>query len=352
MRVLMGTSVLLMAAGCTDRHPPPKLIVSSNTVLPEAIPYGGKDIELPIANHGIGELRIAQVTTSCSCAAAAGTEKIQPGGNGKLTVRLQKARPGVNSARLLVHSNDPQSPHEVFLAWYGASIPALDPPVITISDAPVGARILRKFRVTYASGDREFPVEVRSQDVELAGFTVKRIESRPIFSYGTPAMNRKSVIGAELFELSGSLPLEPGTIEGVCTVVIRQAGQDFSLPLPIRIDVLPTFSHRGSLAFSLTPSESMVGLHRSILLLAAGATRAPTVLEAPDFIACRIQDVTSTAGASANVDVRRFLLDVTFTGSSPGDEFAGEVVLHVGDLDAEPHSIPVTVRRIRQVAAR
>lgn len=71
------------------------------------------------SNVGQSTLKITNVKTSCGCTAALiSSDKIQPGEEGTLNVKLNtKNRSGKVSKTITVNSNDPKSPHKILTVY-------------------------------------------------------------------------------------------------------------------------------------------------------------------------------------------------------------------------------------------
>ncbi len=110
----LAAALLLATAASAEEAPPAPRI----RVEPESFDFGdalpGKTLrkEFAIRNFGDAALELEKVSTTCGCTAAlAGAQRIEPGGSTPLRVTFQTRRfSGKVERRVLVRSNDPQTP--------------------------------------------------------------------------------------------------------------------------------------------------------------------------------------------------------------------------------------------------
>ncbi len=122
------------AAAVTDTPP----VGSPRIHVPEArrslgkVPLGPQTIEMVIRNEGDGDLQLVGLESSCSCAKVVlRAETVLPGESTILEVRISPRQPEESSAKVVLHSNDPDQPRiELFLEWTAIGSFTLQPQMV------------------------------------------------------------------------------------------------------------------------------------------------------------------------------------------------------------------------------
>ncbi len=95
----------------SEGAPPSMLISNPNFEFGQAMEGTEVTHEYPVKNIGTGVLTIERVRTSCGCTIAHYDQEIPPGGEGKITLKLNlKGLQGKLSKTATVYSNDPANP--------------------------------------------------------------------------------------------------------------------------------------------------------------------------------------------------------------------------------------------------
>jgi hypothetical protein len=137
IRARLGTVVgtvaacSLLLAGCGGAPSAPALRLEMPVIDLGVLDPGTREVSIPIANVGGSPLKIAEVTSSCSCTVAEGPCELPAGGRGSVQATV-KVSPGPGSARLAVACDQAEKTQVVHLTWFGKSPPQLVPSTLQL----------------------------------------------------------------------------------------------------------------------------------------------------------------------------------------------------------------------------
>jgi hypothetical protein len=331
------SALFLLSCGCWNGGSP-QLAVGQVLDL-GVLPQEGKDLEIPISNHGTGKLQIYEVATSCRCAVVEAPKMIAPCETKNLVLKPPVGRPGPNAARLVIRSNDPAGPHEVYMTWFDESArPQLDPPRIVLHRGVPGRSFEHLVTITYPGGATNYPLTVKTVSTSNPLFQVSQLKSDLTAKQSDiQAANLTAVIGETTFRFGCRLPDSPGVVRGDCTFTVTQAGKEYVLTLPVDLQVVgPVSFVPDSVLFSATTSGQLVGKKKRVLLTTTGPAEL-SVVGAPEIL--RYNLVKQSAGS----EMQRYLLELEVAKEPRGRKLECTVVVQLANKQKTRAAIPVEI---------
>lgn len=342
---LMITLLPCFLLGCSDSGSP-KLVFDSHFRDFGYVPRQGMDLRLPLTNRGNGVLQVEDVKASCKCVIIDPPKHIRGGETRELVIRTPRAVTGSMSAKILVLSNDPLSPHELFISWFGDSPPTLNPPRIVIHEARPRSIIDRVIQLAWASGERLHDLTVQKTAVSNDAFTLhlqgtKRLAS---FSVIAPGGDIRPVTSETTLILRCRVPEQVGILKATATIWTVQAGQKEELHLPIEVHVAgPLSCTPSSFLFASESHQSLIGLKRR-LLLKSRTGRPPIIQSAPSLVRCQLVPLSAPVGSESNPgSEQRYLLEVEILQRPTEDMRELAIVVQDGEKGALQLSIPIQI---------
>jgi hypothetical protein len=341
MFVLWAASTLVHA-GCGGAAP--AFSVDSTDIELGVLAYEDREPkDVLISNKGQGTLHIYSVATSCGqCTIVAAPKTIRPEQTGTLVFTPPRHRSGPESTRLIITSNDPASPHELYITWFGEYEPKLVPARVSVGRMTPGSILQRRVTVAYAGADPRYTLEVRRTETSSPTLTVRQTGSKPIAKQSDPAVsNLTHVIGEVEFLLTCQVPETLGVFNGNCKFTVAQAEKEYVLTLPVEIHVAGpvSFSPR-VLSIVATDLQSLIGKKGSAILLLRETKAAPVVREAPGFIRHELRPLDNQADAAGET---KYVLSVEILRAPTGSPFEGRILLEIPDAEFSTVAIPLRV---------
>ncbi|MBX7075203.1 MAG: DUF1573 domain-containing protein [Pirellulales bacterium] len=286
---------------------------------------------ITLSNTGPGNLRVMQIGTSCSCTLAEPPSEVPPGKQGVLLIKVPKPEAGPKSARVLIRSNDPDSPHELFVSWYGESPPSFAPPKIDVT-AEGGKPFRRTVFLNYASGDPQQQLSVKEIKTTGPDFQLRLISSRAKETVSSRQVSNLNSIVAELpFEFSCATV--SGVIEGECTVTAELAGTVIHVPLSVRVQEAAQLAAAPKSLFVSGRCEQLEGVKRSLRITSRFSGK-PRISFLPPTELLHSEVVEKEPGVfSVQIQITR----------RPEDNYQGRILVQIEDQAAAKCEIPISV---------
>lgn len=297
MILLRATLLLLvvMALGCEGKSGSAVLVLPSDVLDFGLLTDDRKVFEIEIRNDGNGPLEIYDVSTSCACSIAEVPRVISPGVSEVLRIKPPNVSQGPNSSKVLLNSNDPTGPHEFHVSWFGKSPLQLAPKRIVVHDAVPGSEIERRFQATYSGGDPLYALTVKSIKVSNPDIKVEQISDDMLAKQSSSlVMNEKTIVGETTFLMRFSVPNDIRTFNETVTVTATQAGEEYSLTLPVSISVVGQLYATGRFFFSARHKDDIVGKAQRVVLTSRQRGANPIVVDCPTFVRHEIRKIADT----------------------------------------------------------
>jgi hypothetical protein len=333
---------LLLAAGVLGcgGGGPAHLEVKTRIIDFGMVPPEGRDLKIPIANRGKGTLTIYRVATSCACTVAEAPETIAPGQVGTVVIRPPKGSRGPYSSQMVVESNDPASPHEFYLTWFGRSAPGLDPPRIVVPDGTPGSTVERTISVTYPGGEPRYALEVKGIKVSDPSFSLRPVKTDHFAKQSEVlSVNEVPVSGETTFHFRGRLPDRPDVVRGQITLTVAQAGREHVLTLPVELRAVGPIAYSGSFFFSAAGADQLVGKKHLVMLRVSEPSDAPVVVDAPEFVRYSLRK----GNGGPHEGRSPYLLQLKVTRPPTGGMQSSAIVVQLGDRVETRVAIPLHI---------
>lgn len=330
--------LLIGIAGCREDGQP-RLAVESQIVQFGVVPKGGKDLEIPLKNDGTAPLEIYEVATSCACTVVKAPKVIQPGEQVSLVIRSPSHSPGPMASRLWVKSNDPASPHDFFLNWFGESPPKLAPPRLVGQNLQPGALFEQTITISYTSGVARYALGVKKTEVSNDSFELTFLKDNPSAVQAAQIYgNEAALVGEVSYLFRCRLPKQPGVVEGQCTFTVTQADETYALTLPVQLEVVGPITYAPQTVFFSAGKPADLVHKKSRVVLRIASAGEPIVTHSPDLLRC-----TLTPRSPGEQKAQVYLLELEVIKPPPHAEFKSTVVVQLSGERAESVVIPVQI---------
>jgi hypothetical protein len=287
--VLLLIVIAGAATGCGETKPP-KLSVLAPVLEFGFVPRQGKDMEIPLENKGESTLRILQVGASLACKVADCPATIAPGQRGTLVLKAPTWTVGPQSARVIIKSNDPAGPYELYLSWFGESPPCFDPPAI-IEHGISGHKVFeKKVTLGWAGGDPRYGLEVAKIATSDARISLQLLSSNPtgkrFQSKSSPGANDHAILGETTFLLRCKTLGGVHHLKGECMVSVNQAGVRHDVRLPVDLTITRGITIFPEALLFSSSGKRFVGMTKR-LMVQTHQSAAPNVSICPRFLKCK-----------------------------------------------------------------
>jgi len=335
--------VTALELGCSGSGTP-QLETPSQVIDFGFISKDGKDLHIPIHNAGTGDLKITEIATSCACVIASSPGSITPTDTQDIVLKSPRRLPGPSGAKLVIRSNDPASPHEIFMRWFSDSPPTLEPPALRLEGVPPGGVIEREIKVTWASGDASYQLHPLSAVTSDRAIKIRYLRTVPHFRHMNDLdEDARSVLGACIYEVILKAPqAQNGSLEGSCALTLAQAGQTYTLVLPIYVKsagVITAAPER--VVITSRTKESLVG-KRAAVMLKVKTGMPIAIITKPESLECRL------VPKSPNQSAYLYHLEVSVATPPVSERENSKIILQAGSDLRSRLEIEVELRCLQE----
>jgi peptidase C39-like protein/uncharacterized protein DUF1573 len=292
--VIIASIALSGVFGCS-RAPEgsPELLVEDSTIDFGIVDDDTDQLRVKFSNEGKAPLRITRVTTSCTCTIGVATESLESGETGEIAIRPPKCGMGSMSARLILYSNAPTSPDEIFISWFCPSPPSLSPRRLHIVDALPGDVVERSVDISYAGGAETHRITVEKVTTSNDNIHVEAIDDELFAKEALKIVeNQRAVVGEKKYRITWSLPQQAGSAEETVDFYVTQAGKQQRLTLPLLATMDSELSVSGNLIFAGKDWNKLVGEQRALSIRTSRPDLVPVVKTSPPHLVAKLNPST------------------------------------------------------------
>jgi hypothetical protein len=264
---LASVATILLSPGPV---PHARLVLDSSVINLGEVPNGTRSIEFAVRNEGQQPLTITEIQSNCSCVVAAPPARIEAGGTAVLHARL-KVTPGARLVRMILHSNDPAGPKEVFVNWRGKGIVQLLPPIVAGASASIEEPFEHTLHLVFPGGrtaliPRLERFECPSNRVRVQEGNYRRSAGKLVNSGGL------EIVGEGELHLFISPPRTPELFQEQCKLYYRYGEEKVELVARMEVRFLAgeLTPEVPAITFAAPTSGGLIGQERILRVSDAG----------------------------------------------------------------------------------